>query len=265
MCHNPACHQRGNLTSLVTRVSHRSRDDAKRYIVSRHSAVDYLKIIEQAKPNELPTFDQDILDRLEAAFFGSPAHKYMNGRGFTDETLHHFHIGYSKLRDSVTVPVYAEDGAPLGLVARSLHGKRFQNSTGLPKSRSAWNISNAKRNSGSIIVVESSFDAMKIHQAGYPNVVALLGGSLSAEIRTQLERYSEVVIAMTDNDPPGRALALSLYEKVQRRVRFAAVDSNIYPRGVKDATDLTEEEIRFVLLRSKSYVEYCEIMGVWQD
>ena len=262
-CHNPACAQRGNLEGLVMRSMDGTFQDAKRMINRLYTKVDYVKIIEEVKPPELVEFDNELIERLARDFPNSPGNTYMNGRGFTDETLRFFNVGFSNLRQAVTVPMYAEDGMPLGFVGRHIVGKRFENSFGLPKSKSLWNINNAKRNSGSIIVVESSFDAMKVHQAGYSNVVAALGGSLSQHQVKQLERYAETVIILTDNDKPGRALGEKIQENVRRRIRWGCIGPELYPRGVKDATDMTEAEIRQVLLNSKSYVEYCEIMDTW--
>ena len=262
-CHNPACAERGNLESLVFKRQGGTYQDAKRTVNRLYTKVDYVKIIEDVPAPDLVAFDQGLIDRLRSQFPLSPGHKYMNGRGFNDETLRHFNVGYSDVRNSVVVPMYADDGMPLGFVGRSITGKSFQNSFGLPKSKSLWNIHNAKKNSGSIIVVESSFDAMMVHQAGYPNVVAALGGSLSQHQVKQLERYAETVIVMTDNDKPGRALGEKIQERVRRRVQWACIGEDLYPRGVKDATDMTEAEIRQVLLNTKSYVEYCEIMETW--
>lgn len=262
-CHNPACAERGNLESLVLKRQGGTYQDAKRMVNRLYTKVDYVKIIEDVGAPELIEFDNELIERLARDFPGSPGNEYMNGRGFTDETLSFFNVGFSSLRQAVTVPMYADDGMPLGFVGRQIVGKRFENSYGLPKSKSLWNIQNAKRNSGSIIVVESSFDAMKIHQAGYPNVVAALGGSLSQHHVKQLERYAETVIVMTDNDKAGRALGEKIQERVRRRIQWACIGEELYPRGVKDATDMTEAEIRQVLLNTKSYVEYCEIMDAW--
>lgn len=84
----------------------------------------------------------------------------------------HFDLGYSKNMDMVTVPVHSPDGTPIGLVGRSIKGKSFKNSTNLPKSKTLFNIHRAKKIGDHVIVVESSFDAIRVHQAGFPNVVA---------------------------------------------------------------------------------------------
>jgi DNA primase len=49
-----------------------------------------------------------------------------------------------------------------------------------------------------VIVCESSFDAIRIHQSGFPNVVATLGGNISMENIQNLNKYASSIIIMTD-------------------------------------------------------------------
>ena len=62
------------------------------------------------------------------------------------------------------------------------------------------NIRAAQGSAGCVIVVEGFFDCLRVHQAGYHNVVALMGVSLS-EMQQQvlLERFQQLVL-MLDGD-----------------------------------------------------------------
>jgi DNA primase len=62
-----------------------------------------------------------------------------------DETLGYFRIGYSAKRDAIMVPMHNPDGLPIGVIGRSIAGKDFKNSKGLPKNKTAWNFHRAKR------------------------------------------------------------------------------------------------------------------------
>jgi DNA primase len=57
---------------------------------------------------------------------------------------------------------------------------------------------------GCAIVVEGFFDCLRVHQAGYHNVVALMGVTLS-EVQQQLlpARFPKLVL-MLDGDEAGR-------------------------------------------------------------
>jgi DNA primase len=53
------------------------------------------------------------------------------------------------------------------------------------------------------IVVEEFLDAAKVHQAGYPSVVSLMGWSLSQKQEDALAEFSKVIL-MLDGDEAGR-------------------------------------------------------------
>lgn len=71
----------------------------------------------------------------------------------------------------------------------------------MPIAKVWFNLNRAKRQSGTVIIVEAAFDAMRIHQAGYPNVIAILGGNVSKYKMELLNTYFDTIIIMTDNDP----------------------------------------------------------------
>jgi DNA primase len=160
--------------------------------------------------------------------------------------------------DMVIVPVHSPDGMPIGIVGRSVEGKSFKNSTNLPKSKTLFNIHRAKKIGDQIIVVESSFDAIRIHQAGFPNVVATLGGFLSTDQQVLLNRYFNRIIVMTDADLAGRELGMSLANKLRTKdILWASYSyGKIYPHDAKDAGDMTDEEIKTCIKNAVSDIEY---------
>jgi len=177
-------------------------------------------------------------------------------------------------------------GMPIGLIGRtpSHTDKRFKNSTNLPKSKTTWNFHRAKRTGDTVIVCEASYDAMRIHQAGYPNVVALLGGHVTPYHLEQLGRHFSTIIIMTDFDKkqyrancracknrkfkhnevrckghrPGRELGHQIADALShKRILWATYDDKcVFPNGAKDASDMTDDEIRQCLKNAISHVEY---------
>jgi 5S rRNA maturation endonuclease (ribonuclease M5) len=121
-----------------------------------------------------------------------------------------------------------------------------------------FNVHRAKKIGDHVIVVESSFDAIRIHQAGFPNVVATLGGFLSIEQQNILNRYFNKITIMTDSDTAGRELGKSISNKLRNKDILWASDSygKIYPHDAKDAGDMTEEEIVKCIKNSVSDIEY---------
>jgi DNA primase len=55
-----------------------------------------------------------------------------------------------------------------------------------------------------VVVVEGFFDCMRVSQAGYPCVVALLGARISSVQKSLLTARYDKVILILDGDPTGR-------------------------------------------------------------
>jgi len=129
-----------------------------------------------------------------------------------------------------------------------------------------------------VIVVEASFDGMAVSQAGYPNVVACLGGHFSQSHRDQINKHFNTVVIATDFDDkerhkyagcrqcvgncighnPGRALGESIAEQLpNKKIRWASYDYKIiYPDGAKDPNSMTDAQIRQFIKNSVSNFEY---------
>lgn len=262
MCFTPHCGVRGNLNQLVMRLGDMNKFQARRFIQKYAGEVDISAIVKRNLEPEpdFPTFDQGLLDKMKEDFPSSPAYEYMKGRGFTDDSLDYFDIGYSVKQRMVVVPMHDPNGNPIGIIGRSIEGKRFKNSLHLPKTKTAWNFHRAKRAGDAVILCESSFDAIRIRQCGFDNVVALLGGYVSSYHVRQLGRSFSTLIIMTDADEAGRNLANSIRDKMSdKRILWGAwSEDELYPHGAKDASDMTDEEIQHLIRNAVGTVTYNE-------
>ena len=310
VCFNPSCAKgtefRLTLEGLVRDLKGVDHFVAKRFISSQKSRTgesfrekfDSIK----AEEVELKEFPPKAIDKMHERLKSHPsALEYLRGRGFSNQTLSHFKVGVAlkslpgspiyRGQDMVVVPAYDHKGKPVGLVGRSIVGKDFKNyganidGTGFHKSKIIWNLQNARRHE-TVIICESTFDAMRIHQAGYPNVVALLGGSLSVVQKELLGRHFSSIIIFTDNENeengsmsfpkhcriclgkghpycqghrPGRDLGMKIAELPRQKISWATYDDkSIYARDVKDATDMTDDEIRQCLRNAIGHYEYLD-------
>ena len=261
LCFNPSCGVSGTIVELVKNMSKRNEFEALRFIMSaqRQSAVNFedeLSEMLEEKP-DFDEFPQETLDKLHLQI-NERSRGYFNNRGINDESINHFRLGYSGNQDMVIVPVHSPDGMPVGLVGRSIEGKSFKNSTRLPRSKTMFNIHRARRESSTAIVVESSFDAIRVHQSGYPNVIATLGGSMSRVNLENINRNFTRVIIMTDADQAGRELGITLANSLKNKEILWAAYSNdtIYPHDAKDVGDMTEEEIKTCIENALADYEY---------
>jgi DNA primase len=287
ICFNHACDANGTFRELVEELGQMDPFKAARFITKhRNSAgIDWESVAkkhrERAQRTEFPTFSAEKIERMHESFWNSPAHEYMSGRGYTDRTLADFQIGYSAKKNMVAIPYHDAKGNPLGVIGRGVWDKVFVNSKRLPTSRTLFNLHRAKQ-FGEVIICEASTDAMKIHQAGYPNVVATCMGHLSTTHLDMIEKYFSNVVIFTDNDNkqfydncrkcgragknlchghnPGRELGHTIAEKLPfKRLFWAHYDEGIiYPRGVKDAGDMTTDEIKQCLSNRLSHYVYLQ-------
>jgi DNA primase len=263
LCFNPSCGESGTLTELVRRVLHKNDFEAIRFIASQEKEAlnnfdEVMSSMFEVKP-DFEEFSQETLERLHAEIYESkPAIEYLESRHITDDSIKHFGLGYSKSMGMVVTPVHSPDGLPIGLVGRSIEGKSFKNSTNLPKSKTLFNVHRAKKIGDHAIVVESNFDAIRIHQAGFPNVVATLGGILSTEQHKILNRYFNKITIMTDADLAGRELGLSIANRLKNKdILWGSYEyGKMYPHDAKDAGDMTDEEIKSCIKNSVSDIEY---------
>jgi DNA primase len=261
-CFNPSCDARGTLHDLVKETTHRNDFETIRFILSHKKSGnnmdnDLAEILD-IKP-DFEEFPRDTLDKLHNELLISQnARNYFYSRGINDASINSFNLGYSSNQDMVTVPLTSPDGMTVGIIGRSVEGKSFKNSQNLPRNKTLFNLSSAKKHGGKIIVCESSFDAILISQAGFPNVVATLGAHLSKEQVDLLNRYASTIVIMTDNDDAGRKLGENIAQKLNNKnILWSSYNYDmIYPNGAKDAGDLSPDEIRQCIINAIPHYEY---------
>jgi DNA primase len=266
VCYNQNCNAAGTILDLVKQLTNRNDYEALRFISATKQSQaeafeDDLKDLLSVKP-DFVEFSQTTLDGLYNELINTQKAKdYFSSRSIFKEAIDSFKLGYSDKQGMVTVPLHSPDGIPVGIIGRSITDKRFKNSVNLPRNKTMFNLHRAKREGGTIIVVESSFDAIRLWQAGYPNAVATLGGSISDINIQNLNKYSSTVIIMTDNDQAGRALGNKICSKLKNKnLLWAKYDHNtIYPHSAKDVGDMTDEEIKQCVKNAISHFEYASL------
>lgn len=263
ICFNPSCGESGTLVDLIKRILNKNDYEALRFISSKEAESldnfdELLSDLLDDKP-EFIEFSQETLSSLHNGILNNElAKEYFKSRGINLESIIYFALGYSENMNMVTVPVHSPDGMPVGIVGRSISEKKFKNSNNLPRSKTMFNIHRAKKIGDHVIIVESSFDAIRVHQAGFPNVVATLGGHISAENIQLLNRYFNRITIMTDTDLAGRELGLNIVNRLKNKDTLWASYSygKIYPHDAKDVGDMTDEEIKTCIKNAVSDIEY---------
>lgn len=232
-----ACSENGTLMDIVMKTTNRSYFEANRFIKSKEKSENIsLSIINKLEEEENAEYDLATIERLhQNCLHSDRAMDYFSSRNININSIRKFKLGYSDKQDMVIVPVYDVFGKCMGFVARSIEGKDFKNSPGMKKSKTLFNISNCKFND--IVVVESSFDAIRLCQIGY-NAVASLGATISRYQIELLEKYAKSIYVIPDTDDAG----LEMVKKI---------NDNIYSKDItvlkitngKDVGDLTDSQI----------------------
>ena len=235
-----SCQHVCDLTALVMHTSGRTYFEAERFIKSKETETDLNMEIEKklhTKPDYVP-YDELQIKRLNQQALESPrAMRYYNGRLITEASVRKFSLGYSEKQDMVTIPVASPDGMDVGFVGRSVEGKEFKNTPGLPKAKTLFNLSNVKT-SNKVYVVESSFDAIRLDQCGFP-AVATLGANVSNFQTDLLQKYFNNIIVIADNDEAGGNMKDKLIERLGNRVTVVTLD-----KKYKDIGDMDDEAIK---------------------
>jgi DNA primase len=234
------CQTTRTLIEFVMYTSNRTYFEAVRYIKSKEQETSIEESVNKALINkpEFIQYDELLIKRLNnQALESSRAIRYFEGRKITKESIDKFSLGYSEKQDSVTIPIYSPDGMCIGFVARTVEGKEFKNTPGLPKGKVLFNLHRIKT-SNIVYVVESSFDAIRLDQVGFP-AVATLGANVSAAQIRLLEKYFNSIVLIADNDDAGMIMRDKLIEKLGPIVTSVYID-----KKYKDIGDMDDEAIK---------------------
>ncbi len=232
-----SCHHVCDLIELIMHTSGRTYFESARYIKSKEQESSIIDSVSKkliVKP-EYIQYDRAIIDRLNSQALDSVrAMSYYSGRSITAESVQKFKLGYSEKQDMVTIPVHSPDGIEVGFVGRSIEGKDFKNTPGLPKSKVLFNLHRVKA-SNSVYIVESSFDAIRLDQCGFP-AVATLGANVSSYQTDLLKKYFNNIIVIADNDEAGGNMKDKIVERLGSRVTVIKLDKQYKDIGDMDDT-----------------------------
>ncbi len=219
--------------------SNRTYFESVRFIKSKEIETDILSEVNSklVDKEEWTEFDMSMVQRLhEQALLSERAKEYFIKRKITKESVIKFKLGYSENQDMICIPVQNNEGLCVGFVGRSIEGKDFKNTSKLPKSKVLFNLNRVKAAS-KVYVVESSFDAIRLDQIGFP-AVATLGANVSSKQIDLLQRYFSDIIIIADNDEAGTNMKEKLKEKLYSKLTIINID-----KKYKDIGDMVDEEL----------------------
>jgi DNA primase len=184
--------------------------------------------------------------------------------GFKTDLLQEYEIGYDQFNQRIIYPIRDLYGRLIGFSGRADAGqkprykiysstelKNISPTYSLEKGNTLWNIHNVwdrylapNALTPNIIVVEGFKAALHVIQAGYPDVVALMGSYLSEVQRFILSLLGGTVYLFLDNNEAGQRGTKKAFRELRQNSSCHPVVVR-YPKGSegKQPDDLTVEQI----------------------
>lgn len=210
---------------------------------------------------------------------GKATHDYFFERGFTVATVKKFKIGWDKLLNRVTAPIFWEDGKLFGVIGRAILSPKFDNGEDNPEYRKVYNGKNFARYfiydnapigevlfplnhfeliDDTAVLVEGQYDSIWIHQMGYANALSAITSKLSVNKKTRESKQIDILlrlgvkklILMRDNDKAGRDGNEHDYPYLKE---YFKVYSVTYPKGKTDPQQLTKKEYDYMIANKHVY------------
>lgn len=189
---------------------------------------------EPAALPEVPEANEPLSFKITAV---DHAHPYLAARGVDVETARLFGVGYhlgkGLMEGRIVIPIHDENGTLVAYAGRSLDSSapKYRLPPRFRKSHVLFNLNRAAGKGKRVVLVEGFFDAIRVHQAGLPCVVAMMGCSLSLRQEELLKGCFDSVVLLLDGDAAGRRASESIAARLVRAfsVRLAAISDGRQP------------------------------------
>jgi DNA primase len=158
------------------------------------------------------------------------AHPYLVERGIQRASAAEFGVGYYSgtglMEGRIVIPIHNPRGELVAYAGRAVNGvePKYKLPIGFRKSREIFNVHRAAiADSDRVIVVEGYFDCLRVHQAGFRCVVALMGCALSGPQEELLLERFKAVLLMLDGDKAGRGASRAIAARLAKRCSVGVV------------------------------------------
>lgn len=243
ICFNESCNSKGTLSILAEKLNKNFVEQVRDYTED--------EIIKILFPKEKEEIDMDIikidyerdLDKIQ----------YLIDRGYSPAILKFFEIGFSEKKNRVVIPVRNENFKAIGFIGRSIDNTdpKYLYTKGFKRAGVLFNLQNAKAYD-SVIVVEGSLDAIKVHQSGFPNVVSTLGSNVTDTQTDLLKKNFTKILIFSDQDEAGNGMRRDIMESCPEKDLWIVP----YPGDEKDPGELSEDQIRTAIQSSIDYLSW---------
>jgi len=229
--------------------------DESNYIeYKRHK--DRQEIIKQADNRKIPPALTDETYLKSFRKFRSDYFEREKNGGFSTDILDFFEVGggyvdkFGFQRD--VIPIRDKGGRLLAYSCRDItdkadYGYKYLLTEGFDKDKVLYNLFRAKNhmgNSNTMIVVEGFKSVWNLYRAGYKNVVACMGSTITQGQQHLLYSTAFNVLTLFDPDEAGAKGTIRALDDMKGKINITPL---FVPYAGKDPGDLTIDELRSII------------------
>lgn len=233
------CGWSGRIHEIVAQVLNINHGEAERWLVRNFTdytvehrvnttvhTEELLPMERKIKPSsQVLGFTEDELRRYDVY------HSYLSTRGISEEVARKYRVGYDKITNAITFPVYTRQGKPMFVARRNVLFKMFTIPSGVTKPLYLGERANVGEKL--LWVCESAIDALTAEINGQ-KAVALMGLSSARQIEDLRALKCRAYVLALDNDEAGRKASENLYKQLKD---IGVVYRANIPQGYKDIND----------------------------
>lgn len=235
-----SCQFKGGTTTLISYITKIPFDQASGWIESADGLGKRLERVVSPSPTfeEVTTVTESMLSA-----FTQPTAEMLRGRGLSPASAAKYEALYDPRKNAWVLPIREPlTGALLGWQEKGVDGRHFRNyPKGVQKSRTLFGYRTYA--GGTMTVLESPLDAVRLHSVGIVGGVATYGSLVSTE-QVNLIRGAERVLVAMDHDEAGRESSKKMLE-FSKKYGFECLFFNYSETDQKDIGGMSASEIRY--------------------
>lgn len=246
-----SCQWKGNLYTLVSYVEGIDIEQAQSWVGTDSNMMARFQRVtgthKEAPRIEEPTV---IHESMLQAFVPVPE-AALRSRGLTAEAAAKYGILWNRLENNWVIPIREPINAALiGWQEKGYDRRFFKNMSRVKKSEALFGYNVYK--GGTMIVVESPLDVVRLESVGVSGGVAIMGATIS-ETQLKLLSSADRVMFALDNDDAGRAASRSMFNRCFGS-NIEAWFFNYDNTDMKDVGAMSKDEIEWGIKHARHIV-----------